>query len=93
LHGEKENFEEYSLFLESAELTFAILINYSAKKNRTCPRATVFMPCRKKVHSTSSFLLVALGLIFLNIKLKNNNNSIYAISTRSGSFGVFFYKT
>jgi hypothetical protein len=26
LHGEKENFEEYSLFLESAELSFAILI-------------------------------------------------------------------
>jgi hypothetical protein len=23
-------------------LTFAILINYSAEKNRTCPRATVF---------------------------------------------------
>jgi hypothetical protein len=41
LHGEKENFEEYSLFLESAELTFAILINYSAEKNRTCPHATV----------------------------------------------------
>jgi hypothetical protein len=42
LHGEKENFEKYSLFLESAELTFAILINYSAEKNQTCPRATVF---------------------------------------------------
>jgi hypothetical protein len=41
LHGEKENFEEYSLFLESAELTFAILINYLAEKNRTYPRATV----------------------------------------------------
>jgi hypothetical protein len=41
LHGEKENFEEYSLFLESAELSFAILINYSAEKNRSCPRATV----------------------------------------------------
>jgi hypothetical protein len=24
LHGEKENFEEYSLFLESAKLSFAI---------------------------------------------------------------------
>jgi hypothetical protein len=41
LHGEKENFEKYSLFLESAELSFAILINYSAEKNRPCPRATV----------------------------------------------------
>jgi hypothetical protein len=41
LYGEKENFEEYSLFLESAELSFAILINYSAKKWRTCPRTTV----------------------------------------------------
>jgi hypothetical protein len=41
LHGEKENFEEYSLFLESAELTFAILINYSAEKNQTYPRAMV----------------------------------------------------
>jgi hypothetical protein len=37
LHGEKENFEEYSLFWESAELSFAILINYSAKKNQPCP--------------------------------------------------------
>jgi hypothetical protein len=42
LHGEKENFEEYSLFLESAELSFAILINYSARKWRTCPRTTVY---------------------------------------------------
>jgi hypothetical protein len=42
LHGEKENFEEYSLFLESAELSFAILINYSARKWRTYPRTTVF---------------------------------------------------
>jgi hypothetical protein len=41
LHGKKEKFEEYSLFLESAELSFAILINYSAEKNQTCPRATV----------------------------------------------------
>jgi hypothetical protein len=41
LYGEKENFEEYSLFLESAELSFAILINYSARKWRTCPRTTV----------------------------------------------------
>jgi hypothetical protein len=41
LYGEKENFEEYSLFLEFAELTFAILINYLAEKNRSCPRATV----------------------------------------------------
>jgi hypothetical protein len=42
LHGEKENFEEYSLFLESAELSFAILIYYSARKWRTCPRTTVY---------------------------------------------------
>jgi hypothetical protein len=41
LYGEKENFEEYSLFLESAELSFAILINYLAEKNRPCPRTTV----------------------------------------------------
>jgi hypothetical protein len=41
LHGEKENFEEYSLFLEYAELSFAILINYLAEKNRPCPPATV----------------------------------------------------
>jgi hypothetical protein len=32
LHGEKENFEEYSLYLESAELNFATLINYSIGK-------------------------------------------------------------
>jgi hypothetical protein len=43
LHGEKEEFEEYSLFLEYAELSFAILINYSTEKNRTCPRATVLV--------------------------------------------------
>jgi hypothetical protein len=36
-HGEKENFEEYSLFLESAEFSFAILINYSAEKNQPAP--------------------------------------------------------
>jgi hypothetical protein len=42
LHGEKENFEEYSLFLEFAELSFAILINYSARKWRTCPRTMVY---------------------------------------------------
>jgi hypothetical protein len=41
LQGEKENFKEYSLFLESAELSFAILINYSARKWQTCPRTTV----------------------------------------------------
>jgi hypothetical protein len=41
LHGEKENFEEYSLFLESTQLSFAILINYLARKWRTCPRTTV----------------------------------------------------
>jgi hypothetical protein len=42
LHDEKENFEEYSLILESAELSFAILINYSARKWQTCPRTTVY---------------------------------------------------
>jgi hypothetical protein len=30
LHGEKENFEEYSLILEFAELSFPSLNNYSA---------------------------------------------------------------
>jgi hypothetical protein len=47
LYGEKENFEEYSLFLESAELSFAILINYSARKWRTCPRTMVSIPTQK----------------------------------------------
>jgi hypothetical protein len=32
LHGEKENFEEYSLILEYAELSFPILNNYLAEK-------------------------------------------------------------
>jgi hypothetical protein len=41
LHGEKENFEEYSLILEFAELSFPILNNYLAKMRRPCPRATV----------------------------------------------------
>jgi hypothetical protein len=48
LHGEKKNFEEYSLFLESTELSFAILINYAARKWRTCPRTTVFILFSKK---------------------------------------------
>jgi hypothetical protein len=42
LHGEKENFEEYSLYLESTEFSFATLINYSTSKCRTYPRSTVF---------------------------------------------------
>jgi hypothetical protein len=42
LHGEKENFEEYSLILEFAELSFPILNNYSAEMRQPCPRATVF---------------------------------------------------
>jgi hypothetical protein len=41
LHGEKENFEEYSLILEFAELSFPILNNYSIEMCRPCPRATV----------------------------------------------------
>jgi hypothetical protein len=41
LYGEKENFEEYSLDLESTEFSFATLINYSTGKCRTCPRSTV----------------------------------------------------
>jgi hypothetical protein len=32
LHGEKENFEEYFIYLESAEFNFAILNNYSTGK-------------------------------------------------------------
>jgi hypothetical protein len=42
LHGEKENFEEYSLILEFAELSFPILNNYLAEMCRPCPRATVY---------------------------------------------------
>jgi hypothetical protein len=41
LHGEKENFEEYSLIWEFAELSFPSLNNYSAEMRRPCPRATV----------------------------------------------------
>jgi hypothetical protein len=41
LHGEKENFEEYSLNLASAELSFPTLINYSASRCRTYPQTTV----------------------------------------------------
>jgi hypothetical protein len=41
LYGEKENFEEYSLNLESAELSFPTLINYSAGKCRTYPQTMV----------------------------------------------------
>jgi hypothetical protein len=42
LHGEKENFEEYSLNLKYAEFNIPILKNYSAEKCRPCPRATVY---------------------------------------------------
>jgi hypothetical protein len=38
LHGEKENFEEYSLILEFPELSFLSLNNYSAEMRRPCPR-------------------------------------------------------
>jgi hypothetical protein len=41
LHGEKENFVEYSLNLVSAELSFPILINYLVGKCQTYPRTTV----------------------------------------------------
>jgi hypothetical protein len=43
LHGEKENFEECSLYLEFAELIFAILINYLTYKCQTCPQTIVHM--------------------------------------------------
>ena len=42
LHGEKENFEEYSLNLAFAKLSFPTVINYSAGKCRTCPWTMVF---------------------------------------------------
>jgi hypothetical protein len=41
LHGEKGHFEEYFLYLESAKLSFATLINYLTSKCRTCPWSTV----------------------------------------------------
>jgi hypothetical protein len=43
LHGEKENYIEYSLNLEYAKLNFPILNNYLAEKCRLCPRATVYL--------------------------------------------------
>ena len=50
LHGEKGNFEEYSLFLESAKCTLPTLINYSAEKRRPCPWATVVEILLKVAH-------------------------------------------
>jgi ribosomal protein RSM22 (predicted rRNA methylase) len=41
LHGEKENFKEYSLNLKYAELSFPILNNYSAEMCQPCPHATI----------------------------------------------------
>jgi hypothetical protein len=41
LYGKKETFEEYSLILEYAELSFPILNNYLAEKRQPCPRAMV----------------------------------------------------
>jgi hypothetical protein len=41
LHGEKENFEEYSLNLASDELSFPSLINYSTGKCQTYPQTTI----------------------------------------------------
>jgi hypothetical protein len=40
---------------------------------------TLFMPCRKKVHSISSFLLATFGLIFLKKKPTSGDFSILAI--------------
>jgi hypothetical protein len=40
-NGEKENFEEYSLYLEFSEFSFATLINYSTGKYQTYPQSTV----------------------------------------------------
>jgi hypothetical protein len=37
LHGEKENFEEYSLNLEYAKLPFPILNHYLVEKHWPCP--------------------------------------------------------
>jgi hypothetical protein len=48
LHSEKDNFEECFLYLESAKLIFAILINYSTCKCRTYPWTTVcILHCQK----------------------------------------------
>jgi hypothetical protein len=51
---EKKNFEKYSLILEYAQLSFPILNNYSAKKHRPYPQATVIhmfqkFHCCKKI--------------------------------------------
>jgi hypothetical protein len=43
LHGEKENFEEYSPNLASTELSFPTLINYSANRCQTYPQTTVLV--------------------------------------------------
>jgi hypothetical protein len=67
LHGEKENFEEYSLFLESAEFTFPILINYSARKCRACPCTTILnlQPMLNKnltwAHMESGFIMLGVA--------------------------------
>jgi hypothetical protein len=42
LYSEKENFEEYPLNLEYAELSFPILNNYLVERRRPCPRAMVY---------------------------------------------------
>jgi hypothetical protein len=60
LHGEKEDFEKYSLNLEYVELNFPILNNYSTEKCQSCPRATVVRPKRAPLHC---FLLLVLCYI------------------------------
>jgi hypothetical protein len=41
LHGEKEDFEEYSINLKYAKLNFPILDNYSAEKHQPYLQATI----------------------------------------------------
>jgi hypothetical protein len=80
LHGEKENFEEYSIFLESAELSFAILINYSARKWRTCPQTTVSLFLTKSTilnyNNINNYKNNYINFILMNKKLKNSQSII-----------------
>jgi hypothetical protein len=50
-------------YLKNVVLLNELDANSGERKN-----LTLFMPCRKKMHSTSSFLIMTFGLIILNIE-------------------------
>jgi hypothetical protein len=89
LHGEKGNFEEYSLYLESTEFSFATLINYLTSKCRTYPRSTV---CFWKIHSkigtfsancVNQFSFDYVGIIDCKITMFKVKKNVFSTSSNT----------